>query len=91
MFPDSPMVFVEGFVMFTEYSSSLEPLAASQYQALANMFGLVLLNVMACRVFRLLRLESRGNVYSRPTSVSTIRFDGCSQEGTQARGLGPHV
>ena len=85
------MVLVDGFVMFAEFSSPLEPLIVYQYQAVAIMSGLVLLNTLACRVFRLLRLESGEKAYSHPTSVSAIRFDGCSQEGTEAGGLGLHV
>lgn len=85
------MVFIEAFVMFSEFSSSLEPLVAYQYQSAAIMFGLVLLNTMGCRVFRLLRLESRENACSQPTSMSTMWFDGHSQEGTEMGDLRLHV
>ena len=52
------MVLVEGFVMFVEFSPTFEPLVANQYQSVAITGGLVILNAMACRVFRLLRLEN---------------------------------
>ena len=74
------MVLVKGFLIFTEFSPFFEPLVASQHQSSAHMLALVLLNVMACRVFRLLRLESHDTIYSQPTSLSTLRFGECAQE-----------
>ena len=79
------MVLVECFVIFAEFSS-FEPLVAAQYQAIATMFGLVFLNAMTCRVFRLLRI-SHENAYSQPTSMSAIRFNGCVREGAETRDI----
>ena len=83
----SPMILVEGFVMFVEFSPAFEPVVAYQYQSVAITGALVILNAMACRVFRLLRLESHGNVGSQSLSTSTMRFGGHAQELMETRDL----
>lgn len=69
------MVLVEGFIIFAEFTS-FEPLVAAQYQAVAIMCGLIIQNVMACRVFRSLRSGSYGNTYTQSIFLSTMRFAG---------------
>ena len=85
------MVLVKVIVTFTEFSSLFEPLVASQYQSSTTMLGLVLLNAMACRVFRLLRLENHESTYSLPTSISALRFAECTQEGIEMGDLRLHA
>ena len=55
------MVFIEGCILSIEFSDVLESSIAYQYQTAVLGAGLVLLNAMACRVFRLLRrLKTEG-------------------------------
>ena len=87
---DSPMVLVEGFVMFTEFSSFFEPLVAFQYQAVAIMCGLVIQNAMTCRVFRLLRSGCHEDAYPHgpeSISISTLRFDVWNEDGIEDRSI----
>ena len=44
-----------GFVLWFENSSTLERLVLYQYLMAAFMAGLIVMNSLACRVFRLLR------------------------------------
>ena len=55
------MVFIEGWILSIEFSDVLDSSIAYQYQTAVLGAGLVLLNAMACRVFRLLRrLKTEG-------------------------------
>lgn len=51
----SPMACLEGCVLSIEFSTVLEASILFQYEAAVLAAGLVFLNSMACRVFRLLR------------------------------------
>lgn len=84
------MVLVEGLVMFVEFSHTFEPVVAYQYQSVAIASALVILNAMACRVFRLLRLESGGDVDSQPISISPLTFGGYAPEWIETRDLRLH-
>ena len=53
------MLFIEGWLMAMEFVIPLEHFVRLQYQAIVLTAGLVLLNTMACRVFRVLRLDTR--------------------------------
>ena len=63
------MVFIEGWILSIEFSDVLESSIAYQYQTAVLGAGLVLLNAMACRVFRLLRrLKTEGEETEQLTS-----------------------
>ena len=71
------MVGIEGFVMALEFLP-FEPTVSYQYQAVAILGGLVFVNSMACRVFRLLRLDKVDTpgeeAYSSSILMSIMQF-----------------
>ena len=72
----SAMVGIEGFVMALEFLP-FESTVSYQYQAVAILGGLVFLNTMACRVFRLLRLDkidTPADAYSSSIPMSVMQF-----------------
>ena len=72
----SPIVCFHGVVLWLETSPDIEHSISYQYQALFIMAGLIVMNSLACRVFRLLRQLKAGD--SQTTRfrdvVSTVRF-----------------
>ena len=85
------MALIESLVMFINFSHDFEPLVVYQYQSVAAICGAIFINIMACRVFRLLRLENDENAYSQPTSLSTLRFGEYDPEGIEMGDLRLHV
>ena len=49
------MICIEGCILASEFSERIEYPIRIQYQAVAQTAGLMLMNSMACRVFRALR------------------------------------
>ena len=69
-----PMAGIEVFVLLIEFGTTFEPLIAFQYQAFAVVAGLVFLNAMECRVFRLLRLDTEEDIRSLGVPLSSMQF-----------------
>ena len=72
----SPILCFHGVVLWLETSPDLEHSISYQYSALLIVAGLIVMNSLACRVFRLLRQLKTGG--RQPTRfrdmVSTMRF-----------------
>ena len=51
----SPMLFIGGFIIAIEYMPGVETSVLIQYQTIILIAGLVFVNTLTCRVFRLLR------------------------------------
>ncbi|KAK7685229.1 hypothetical protein QCA50_011592 [Cerrena zonata] len=69
-----PMVGIEVFILAMEFFAPFEPFVSFQYQEIAMMTGLVIMNAMTCRVFRLLRLDTREDTSSLAVPLSIMRF-----------------
>lgn len=68
------MALIESLVMFINFSHDFEPLVVYQYQSVAAICGAIFINIMACRVFRLLRSKSHGDTYSQPNATPAMRL-----------------
>ena len=68
------MALIESLVMFINFSHDFEPLVVYQYQSVAAICGANFINIMACRVFRLLRSKSHGDTYSQPNATPAMRL-----------------
>lgn len=79
----SPILCFYVVVLWLETSRSLERLASYQYQAAVLIASLVVMNSLACRVFRLLRqLNAEDGLTTRFRDiVSTMRFRQFTQGG----------
>ena len=72
----SPMLCVHACVLWLETSPDIEHSIPYQYQGVAIMAGLIVMNSLACRVFRLLRqLKTHDGQFTPPRDVvSTLHF-----------------
>ena len=70
------MLFSHGVIFLLEISPNLEHSISYQYQGVAIIAGLLLMNSLACRVFRLLRQlrTDDGQITRFRDIVSTLRF-----------------
>lgn len=74
LYRNSSMTCAEGWVLSIEYFTPIESSVLRQYKAAVILGGLTLMTMMACRVFRLLRLNSQADSSSSTVELSVIRY-----------------
>ena len=79
------MLGIQGCLLTIMFSASLESITLIDFGAVAIIGVVVLLNVMACRVVRLLRLGAIDTTYTT-TQSSTIQFHRMNNLATSSSG-----
>ena len=77
------MLCCYGFILWLENSPTLGRVVLYQYLVVALMAGLIVMNSLACRVFRLLRHFKTEEGQS--TALSTMAFRRYTQRGVDTR------
>ena len=65
------MICIEGCILASEFSERLDYSIRIQYQGAAQAAGLMLMNSIACRVFRLLRQRGYVDETTLPSAVTS--------------------